>query len=188
MTHTPRRRPDQQGYVLMIVMILLVVLTTAGVYGLRIVESDVRSAATVRRSEMAVNAAEAGIGMRLAEIIRATDDAGAALESRVERGIGSIASDPLIWHDYQPTSSLSNDVGQGVRFVVSSVPVVAVEANPPPGIQVGTGGQATLWRIDGYAVGKSAQAAVGAGSTSVSQRISVGVSLWSRGGLSYNTN
>ncbi len=187
MTRTPPRRSEERGYVLMIVMILLVVLTAAGVYGLRVIESDVRSSAMVRRSEMAVNAAEAGIGLRLAEIIRATDDAGAALDSRVER-TGPLDTDPLRWHDYQPTSSLSNDVGQGVRFVVSSVPVVAVEANPPPGIQVGTGGQATLWRIDGYAVGKSAQAAVGAVVSSVSQRISVGVSLWSRGGLSYNTN
>jgi hypothetical protein len=45
-----------------------------------------------------------------------------------------------------------------------------------------------MWRIDSYAISKGLNSAAGTGQSGIGQRLSVGVSLWSRGGLSYNTN
>lgn len=178
MRRRPTHRASQRGYVLMIVMILLVVLTAAGVYGLRASQSDLRQGAFVRRTELAANAAEVGAAARMAEIMAAAEDAGAARGdlSVVEAGGWTNFVGPASPHAF-------TDARAATQFIVSAVPLVAVEANPPAGVQIGSGGQMTLWRIDSFAM---AQAVAGADGSA--QRLSVGVSVWSRGGLSYNSN
>lgn len=171
-----RPRPGQQGYVMMIVMILIMVLTAAGIFGLRSVEGDLKASASVRRSESATYAAEAGIAARMSELMLATEDAGAGLTSVVEGN--DIVYPPT------PTGNIPRSI---VRVVAE--PVVAVSANPPPGVQVGSGGQVTMWRVDSYAVTRNSSTnALATGALGNSQRISVGMSMWSRGGLSYNIN
>jgi Tfp pilus assembly protein PilX len=175
----PRVR-GERGYVLMIVLILLVVLTAAGVYGLRASQADIRQGGVARRLELTTNAAEVGATARMAEVMAASEDAGAALRnnSNVEAGgwtnyAGAAPTDPI----YQ------NALDVNAQFLVSAEPLVAVGANPPAGIQIGAGGQLTLWQIDSFAMTRATAASDGA-----AQRVSVGVSVWSRGGLSYNSN
>ncbi len=176
MNRNRRPRPAQQGYVMMIVMILIIVLTSAGIYGLRSVEGDLKASASVRRSESATYAAEAGVAARMSELMLATEDAGAGLTSAVE---GNDINYPPA-----PTGNIPTSI---VRVVAE--PVVAVSANPPPGVQVGSGGQVTMWRVDSFAVTRiGSTGLLGSGVPGNSQRISVGMSMWSRGGLSYNIN
>lgn len=169
MNSTRRLRPHQRGYVLMVVMILLVVLTAAGIYGLRSVQGDFKASAMAKRNEIALFAAEAGASVRIAELMLATEDAGAALASAVEGVAQPYPAAPL---GNEPIST----------FEVVADPIVAVSANPPPGVQVGSGGQVTMWRVDSFAITRMGPA------TGNSQRVSVGLSMWSRGGLSYNIN
>ena len=80
-----RRTPgSERGYVLMIVLVLILVMSTAAVYGVRAMDSEVRASASTRKNEMAMHAAEAGASERLAEIALATDTKTRAI-SRHER-------------------------------------------------------------------------------------------------------
>lgn len=172
----PPSSSGERGYVLMIVMILLSVLTAAGVYGMRTAQSDIRQGAVQRRLELASNAAEVGAAARMAEVMAASEDAGAAL------GVHS-SVEMAGWTDYT-SAPVPTNIHQRARddaeFLVAAEPLVAVEANPPSGVQIGTGGQLTLWRIDSFGISRNTQ---GTG-----QRVSVGMSVWSRGGMSYNSN
>ena len=170
-----QQNPEQRGYVLMVVLILMVVLTSAGIYGLRTVDGDMRASASVKRTDTAAYAAEAGASQRMAELMMATEDAGAGLTSAIEG----------IWFRYPGAAAGNNAIAASYQVVAE--PVVAVEANPPPGVQIGSGGQITMWRIDAFAVSGAGLPGPSA-ATSNSQRVSVGLSMWSRGGLSYNVN
>lgn len=166
------RTPAQRGYVLVVVLVLLVVLTSAGVYGLQTVEGDIRAAASTVRTEVLAQAAEAGAAQRSSEIAQATMDAGAALDSSLQSGS---------WVSWPPPAAFT---GAGVQnlasFQTNSRPIATVDTRPPPGRQIGSGGQTTVWQIDSYAARNTA------GAVSGEYRVSVGVSLWSRGGTSYN--
>lgn len=180
-----RRTPgSERGYVLMIVLVLILVMSTAAVYGVRAMDSEVRASASTRKNEMAMHAAEAGASERLAEIALATDDAGAALDSAFEQQTAGNNG----WVQWPPPSgspggfTTTTQVDNFAQFQTDSAPLVAVEARPPPGVQIGAGGQVTVWRVDSYAITGSGLA----GSYGYSQQVQVGVSLWSRGGMSYN--
>lgn len=175
-----RTQGSERGYVLMIVLVLILVMTTAAVYGVRAMDSEVRASASTRKNEMAMHAAEAGASERLAEIALATDDAGAALDSAFEQQTAGNNG----WVQWPPAGNFTatTQMDNFAQFQTDSEPLVAVEARPPPGVQIGAGGQVTVWRVDSYAITGSGLA----GSYGYSQQVQVGVSLWSRGGMSYN--
>lgn len=179
MTHVRRQR-GERGYIMMIVLVLTTVLTAAGVYALRSSESEMRAASMSRRGEVTMRAAEAGVAERLEEIRLASLDASAALESN-NTGVRALG-----WQQWPPASfsATTNDVANGSLFQVDSVPLVAVEAAPPAGVQIGSGGQFTLWQVDAFALEN--RAAGVNNFNGQAQQVSVGVSLWSRGGMSYN--
>ena len=180
-----RNSASERGYVLMVVLVLIVVMTAASVYGVRMIDGEMKAASSTRKAEMAMNAAEAGASERLAEIALATSDAGAALTSSFENDNATVAGVELNgWRYYPPATAFTDHHIDGfAQYQTDSTPVVAVEARPPPGVQIGNGGQITVWRVDGYAIGGGM---FGANNVGYAQQVQVGVSLWSRGGMSYN--
>lgn len=175
-------KSEEQGYILMIVMVLLIVLATAGVYGLRTAQADLKSSAAAKRSDIAAYAAEAGIALRIAELMLTVEDAGAGLNSSTN-GVEAMSQAQRQYPD--PLTPGLDPNAPVAEWRVVAEPMVAVEAAPPPGVQIGSAGQATVWRIESFAVTRLA----GLTSPSTnSQKVSVGLSVWSRGGMSYNIN
>ncbi|MFO0728460.1 MAG: hypothetical protein U1E65_32085 [Myxococcota bacterium] len=173
----------------MVVLVLIIVMTAASVYGVRSIDNEVRASASTRKIEMAMYAAEAGASERLAEISLATSDAGAALDSAFETDNSTTLNVQTGgWRFWPLTGTFADpNIDRFAQFQTDSAPVVAVEARPPPGVQIGAGGQVTVWRVDGYALTGSHNAANALiPGFSYSQQVQVGVSLWSRGGMSYN--
>jgi hypothetical protein len=175
-----KRRHSERGYIMMVVLVLITVLTAAGVFALRSSESEIRAASMSRRAEVTMRAAEAGVAERLEEIRLASLDASAALESNTT-GVRALG-----WQQWPPASfsASTNEISNGSLFQVDSAPLVAVEASPPAGVQIGSGGQFTLWQVDAFALENRAAGVNNFGGQA--QQVSVGVSLWSRGGMSYN--
>jgi hypothetical protein len=162
-------RHGERGYVMIVVLMVLAILLSAGLYGIRAMESDLKASMAFRRSEFLARAAEAGAAHRLSEISLASGDAGAALRTTVNawqqwpQGVGA---------DYP-------NLEGAAQYVVDSEPIATVQNRPPPGRQVGGGGQTTVWRITSFAVPANANAAG-------EHVVSVGVKLWSNSGTSYN--
>jgi hypothetical protein len=173
-------RRQEHGYVLIIVLVLLIVLSAAGVYGLQTVEGDLRASSSAVKVEVLAQAAEAGAAERMAEIALASIDAGAALESRLE---GSS------WQQWPMAAFSNNQLTGYAGYMTSSRPLASVDTRPPPGRQIGSGGQTTLWQVDSVATrwGQWTGSTGVASDVSMGEyQVSVGVSLWSRGGTSYN--
>jgi hypothetical protein len=169
-----KRRTESRGYVMVVVLMILAVLLSAGLYGIKAMEADLRASAYMRRSELLQRSAEAGAAHRMAEISIASLDSGAALTSNI------------IWTSWPPsgtfqalTQSERADVEASTQYQVSSQPLVPIDTRPPPGRQLGKSGQLTIWEITSYAVSSDTNAAG-------EHAVSVGVRLWSRSGQSYN--
>jgi len=170
-------RDSKRGYVMVVVLVVLAVLLSAGLFGIRAVESDLRAASTLKRSEILARAAEAGAAQRMSEISLASGDAGAALTTQILPE--GTQWPPANTFTIGLTANEINEINQSTVYQVWSQPLVTVESNPPAGTQVGSAGQTTVWQVDSFASHTNQ-------TTGGEHIVSVGVRLWSRGGQSYN--
>ena len=169
------KRHDNGGYVMVIVMLVLAVLITGGLYGIRTLESELRASSQLRRSEQLARAAEAGAARRISEISFAEAEAGAAIATLIDWTQWPGAIFPTL----APSGSADErNLTNTTQYQVTSEPVVSVDSRPPAGYQIGSGGQNTVWRVTSYSVSRSVFAAG-------EHTVSVGVRIWSRGGMSY---
>jgi hypothetical protein len=180
-TSCKSRGRDQRGYVMVVVLLLLAVLLSAGLFGIQSMESDLRASQYLRKSEVLARAAEAGAAHRISEISLSKDDAASAIKSAIGCSGGFACSNPS-WQSWPATNSgfsASYDVFGLAQYQVQSAPIATIDSKPPAGVQIASGGQTTLWEITSYAV-------PGANLQAGEHAVSVGVKLWSKGGPSYN--
>lgn len=169
---------------MIVVLLIIAILMSAGLYGLRAMESDLKATYAMRKSEMLARAAEAGAAQRLKHIAEAKDDAGAALASADDVNDSRYVA-PTRWPP--PGTFTLGLVGTThpmdniTQYQVQSKPIVTVDTRPPAGVQIGGGGQSTLWEVTSYAVYTDENTTLPAGEYVVK----VGVRLWSRGGRGY---
>lgn len=192
MMKTATHRRDERGYVMVIVLLILAVLLSAGLFSIKTLESDLRASNHMKKSELLARAAEAGAAHRVAQIALAKDDAGAALLNgdtiTLPTGGTAVGINWTGWPlngTFSTINAALDPVELTTQYQVVSVPLVTIESRPPAGVELGSGGQSTVWEITSYAVPRNA-----AGDTDITgggeHSVSMGVRLWSQGGTSYN--
>jgi hypothetical protein len=159
----------------MITLIMMIIILSAGLYGLKTTDSDFRTSAATRRSEVLARAAEAGAAERLGQIQLSTADAGAALDTQINNAT-SLWPPPNLFTYW--ASAPRDDMTGRTQYQVTSTPLVSATSTPPAGVQIGSGGQTTIWDVNSYAVN--------AGTLQGGEHaVSVGVRIYSKGGIKY---
>lgn len=174
-----RRHSLRSGYVMVVVLVLIAILSSAGAYGLKGLEGEIRSTSSMKQSLTLARAAEAGAAHRLAELATTSGQAGVALTANASQ---------TAWQAWPPQVTSNTEwntyVAERVKYRVDARPVVTL-ARPPAGEAIGSGGQMTIWEINSYAIndtGTLTKVTVG------EHAVSVGLRVWSWGGTTYAAN
>jgi hypothetical protein len=172
-----------QGYVLMLAMLVLVVLSGMGVYALRTARIDLRAAGNVRLGAQAEYVAEAALQQAL---VRIMTNPGVYV-AQVEGGGGSYQFPPFTGVFGENDLSTYDALGYGVAIVPTSSVILsrAIDISPSvvPGYMIGSVGGTTarlrLKRIDVTSTGSlvpilGGQADQRTGSAQVRSHVMVG--------------
>lgn len=130
----PLDKPTR-GYVMLVVMMILVVLLSAGTYGIKAVQSEIRATAKFRKSELLLRAAEAGAAHRLAEISLMREPIAV-----MDEALSTPSSTWTSWPSAGlfPASDVDADVADTMQYRTAPVRLMWQGTTPPPGVQVGT--------------------------------------------------
>jgi hypothetical protein len=122
-----------RGYALLTVLVILLILLTAGVYGMRAAEMDIRASSKFRRAELLGYAAEAGASLRLSEI---------AIVSEPIAILNDEVSDTYrTWTSWPPNGQFTTpefDAGSSLQYRTGPIHMTWTGQTPPPGVPVGT--------------------------------------------------
>jgi|GEM_PF-3980770 len=134
---------SEQGFVMILVLMLLTILMSGGLFGLKMVESDTRSFRRFNKNIMVSRAAAAGAVHRMAQIETAKNDPMSAVNVNID------------WTPW-PSPNAANvdefDMAGVMQYAATSEPFLA-SGPPPAGQQVGSASvQTVIWEIRSYAV------------------------------------
>ena len=127
------KNKSARGYALVTVIVVLMILLTAGALGIRSAEHDMRASSKFRKSELLAHAAEAGAALRLSEVALVTEPI-AILDD---------ASSPSFtsWTEWPPPGQFTDPDfhgGAGVQYRTGPIKMTWTGQTPPPGVPVGT--------------------------------------------------
>ena len=137
------RNANERGFVMILVLMLLTILMSGGLFGLKMVESDTRSFRRFNKNIMVSRAAAAGAIHRMAQIETAKNDPMSAVNVNID------------WTPW-PSPNAANvddfDMAGVTRYAATSEPYLA-SGRPPAGQQVGSASvQTVIWEVRSYAV------------------------------------
>lgn len=123
------KRQQQRGYVMLTVMLILLLLLSAGAYALRSADYETRASARFRKAEILFHAADAGAAQRLAEASLATEPQ-AVFDATASLTTGA-------WTAWPTAGTLGADANL-LQFRTGPMRMLWTGKTPPPGLPVGT--------------------------------------------------
>lgn len=134
-----KKKPSEQaGFVMVIVLLLLSVILSAGLFGLKMLASDSRSHQRFARNLAVSRAASAGAAHRVAQLEMTKNDPMSAIGNHID------------WT--QAPAATANTHNRETQYMATAEPVVITSA-PPAGAQLGSAAPQTLiWQIRSYSI------------------------------------
>jgi hypothetical protein len=178
MKYQSRNSREQGGFVMVLVLLLLSVLLSAGMFGLKMLESDTRSFRRFNRDLFVGQAASAGAAQRMAQIETSKNDPMSAFNVNV---------DWTSWPNGATAGVNEFDLANRSQFAATSIPTLSA-SKPPGGQQVGSAaGQTIIWEIRSTSIPTN----IGAGGNETvtfggEHGVIMGVKLVTSGSQSYN--
>ena len=178
MTKPIRDSREQGGFVMVLVLLLLSILLSAGLFGLKMLESDSRSFRRFNRDLFVNQAASAGAAQRMAQIETSKNDPMSAINVNV---------DWTSWPISATAGVTEFDLANRAQYAATSIPTLSA-SKPPDGQQVGSpAGQTIIWEVRSTSVPTN----VGAGGQETvmfggEHGVTMGVKLVTSGSQSYN--
>jgi len=172
MSLNKKHTPKQGGFVMVIVLLLLAVILSAGLFGVEMLRSDSRSHARFKRNLIVSRAASAGAAHRVAQIETSKNDPMSAIDVNI---------DWTSWPDPNTPGISDFDMANSTQYVSTAVPVM-VNSKPPAGVQIGGAAPQTLiWQIRSYSIPNDVNFGGEHG-------VNMGVKIITSGSQSYNVD